>query len=405
MQRTKADERKSISVILKNRICCGCGACSVICPTSCISIHYGQRYNFPRVDWDRCKECGRCLKVCPSAFLLEGTAPGLLDEPAKGSLGCFLIHSNDNEIRLDGSSGGFITGMLLHLMNRGLTDGAIVVKTEGKNPLVAESFIATDRPSVLSAQASKYAPVSSCTALAEVLKRPGCYVFVGTPCMVEGLNRLQRLLPELKRRIVLSIGLVCAGMASRLATRSYIEEDGGVKIEGVRRICYRGNGWPGRFRVFGENGKLLMDRPLIGGSLHRVVGRDHYLRCENCLDHWARSADIIVSDPWTEDMIRHETKGRSAIMVRTERGKAAVNSAIVSGEMTADPISVEDMLGYNRHLILSRDHPRHSWMGIYQLLFFGRLRYLAPVLRSLLRKKPVGLRTTLKARLNRVYYY
>jgi coenzyme F420 hydrogenase subunit beta len=343
--------------------------------------------------------------VCPSSFLLKGTNPGFFDEPIKASYDCYLIHSRDDRIRLDASSGGFITGTILHLMNKGLANGGIVARCEGENPLVAESFIATDQESLLSARASKYAPVSSCIVLAEVLKRSGRYVFVGTPCMVEALTKAQELLPKLKERIVLKISLVCAGMASRLSTKAYIEEDGGVNIADVRRICYRGNGWPGRFRVFGENNKLLMDRPLLGGSLIHVVPRDHYLRCWNCLDHWGHFADIAVSDPWTDEIVKTERKGRSAIMVRTERGKEVVTSAIDAGDMIADSITVIDMLGYNKHLVVGPEHTHYGWMAVHQLLFFGRLKYLVPVLRSLLRKKRIGLKTTLKAWLSQKYYY
>ena len=398
-------KKKSIGGIFENKACCGCGACSVVCPKSCIDLVYGERYNYPRVDVQECIECGKCLEVCPGAFLLKGVDPGFCDEPARASYDCYLIHSKDDGIRLDSSSGGFITGLILHLMDKGLADGGIVARCQGENALVAQSFVATDRQSLLSARASKYAPVSSCAALADVLDRPGRYVFVGTPCMVDGLAKLQEVLPELKERIVLAIALVCAGMASRLSTKAYIEEDGGVKIGDVRRICYRGNGWPGRFRVFGENDKLLMDRPLLGGSLIHVVPRDHYLRCWNCLDHWGRFADIAVSDPWTEQMVKTERKGRSAIMVRTERGSQAVRSAVDGGDMIADPITVKDMLSYNKHLVIDSEHPRHGWMAGYQLLFFGRLRYGGMVLRSLLHRKRIGLKTTLKARLSRKYYY
>jgi coenzyme F420 hydrogenase subunit beta len=222
--------------------------------------------------------------------------------------------------------------------------------------------------------------------------------------MVEALTKLKNLLPELEERIVLSIGLVCSGMASRLRTKAYIEE-AGVNPADVRRVCYRGDGWPGRFRVFGENDELLMDRPYLDGAPIHAVPRDHYLRCWNCLDHWGRFADIVVSDPWTGEMVKTERKGRSAIMVRTERGREAVSSAIDSGDMVADSITTEDMLGYNKHLVIDSEHPRHGWMAGYQLLFFGRLIYLGTVLGNLLRRKRVGLKTTLKARLNRRYYY
>jgi coenzyme F420 hydrogenase subunit beta len=398
-------EYKSIASVVDKKICCGCGGCTVICPKSCIDFVYGQRYNYPHIDTEKCIQCGKCLKVCPSAFLLKGTNPGFCDEPAKESYDCWLIHSRDDSVRLDASSGGFITGTILHLINKGIADGGIVAKCAGQRPLVAESFIATTREALLNARASKYAPVSSCTVLAEVLKRQGRYVFVGTPCMIEALTRLQEHLPKLRDRIILKIALVCAGMASRLGTKAYIEGEGKVNIADVRRICYRGNGWPGRFRIFGENNKILMDRPLLGGSLIHVVPHDHYLRCWNCLDHWGRFADIVVSDPWTDEMVRTERKGRSAIMVRTERGKEAVALAIDSGDMIANPIAVNDMLGYNKHLVIDSKHTRHGWMAVYQLLFFGRLRYLPAVSGNLLRRKRIGLRTILKARLSREYYY
>lgn len=398
-------KRRSIAAVVEKKACCGCGACFVICPKSCIELVYGERYNYPQVDARQCIECGKCLEVCPSAFLLKGTDPGFLDEPAKASYSCYLIHSTDDAIRLDASSGGFITGLIMHLMDKGLVDGGIVARTAGENPLVAQSFIATDRQSLLSARASKYAPVSSCAVLTEVLERPGRYVFVGTPCMIQGLASLRKLLPEIEERIVLSIGLVCAGMASRLGTKRYIEGEGGVDIADVRRICYRGDGWPGRFRVFGKNDELLMDRPLLGGSLIHVVPYDHYLRCWNCMDHWGRFADIAVSDPWTEEMVENERKGKSAIMVRTERGSQAVASAIDSGDMIAEPITIQDMLCYNKHLVIDSGHARHGWMAAYQLLFFGRLKYLWQVLGGLIHRKRIGLKTTLKARFGKKYYY
>ncbi|MBN2137848.1 MAG: Coenzyme F420 hydrogenase/dehydrogenase, beta subunit C-terminal domain [Sedimentisphaerales bacterium] len=403
MKNTKTGGKSIVGVVDK-RACCGCGACSVICPQSCIEHVYGEHYNFPKVDTEQCVDCGKCLEVCPSAFLLNGTDPGFSDEPAKASFDCYLIHSPDDSIRLDSSSGGFITALLLHLMNKGELDGGVVARCNREDVLVAESFIAADRESLLSARASKYAPASSCTVLADVLERPGRYAFVGTPCMIQGLRRLQELLPELQDRIVLTIGLVCAGMASREGTRAYIEEQGGVNMADVRRICYRGAGWPGRFRVFGENDKVLMDRPLLGGSLDHVVPHDHYLRCWNCLDHWCRFADIAVSDPWTDEMVLNERKGKSAVMVRTERGREAVASAIDSGDIAAESITIEEMLSYNKHLVIDSKHPRHGWMAGYQLMFFYRLRYLWTVVWSLLRRKRIGLKTTLKARLSRKYY-
>jgi hypothetical protein len=92
-------------------------------------------------------------------------------------------------------------------------------------------------------------------------------------------------------------------------------------------------------------------------------------------------------------------------MVRTERGKEFLSSAIEAGDLAARDISMEEMLNYNEHLVIQDDHPRHGWMAAYQLLFFGRMRFLATVLGSILRKKRIGLRTTWLAKRKHDYYH
>ncbi|OHB61004.1 MAG: hypothetical protein A2167_01160 [Planctomycetes bacterium RBG_13_46_10] len=394
--------RETIQTIVDHKICCGCGACTVICPTSCIDLVYGKRFNYPKIDAERCIHCSKCLKVCPSSFLLKGTDPDYPHEEQK-NLTCYLAYSPDDDVRLDASSGGFITGLILHLMKKGQADGAIVTRCEGEEPWIAKSFIATTREELLSARASKYAPVSSCVTLKKALEKPGRYVFVGTPCMIEGLRRIQNIIPEMKERIILAIGLVCAGVASRQSTIAFLQRYA-VSLKQAYKIAYRGGGWPGYFKVFDAKGQTLLKKPLLGGSLDLVVPSDHYLRCWNCLDHWARFADIAVSDPWCDEMVDNETKGWSGIMVRTQSGQWAVDSSIYDGDIIAKNVSVDQMYGYNKHLTITSTHPRHTWMALYQLIFFGRFKGLKSVIGNVIRKKGTGLLTTLRARFDKNYY-
>ncbi len=401
----KKTKWRSIQAITDNKICCGCGACKVICTTSAISFIFGTRFNYPKIDKTKCINCKKCLEVCPSSFLLKGTMPEITYEPAPSGTTAYLIHSSDAHIRHEAASGGFITSLLIYLLENGTINGSIVARCEGKNPLIAESFIARDKRSIISACGSKYAPVSNLIVLRDILKGSGRYAFVGTPCMLEGLVRLERYFPELRQKIVLKVGIVCAGMASRLSTKNYIEQDGKVAISDVRKICYRGDGWPGRFRVFGEGGAILMDRPLIGGSLIHVVGVDHYLRCENCLDHWANFADIAVSDPWSEEMIGSEREGRSAILVKRKAGHDTVSAGVNAGYFISDPILPEKMIGFNKHLFITKNHVRHCWMALYQIVFMHRIKYLFPLVQFMLKGNVCGAITTIKARFSKRYYY
>jgi len=393
----------NVQKMLDKKICCGCGACSVICPESCIDFVYGRRYNFPIVDQSKCTNCSKCMKVCSGAYLLDDDYDESKSNKFNKDNDCYLAHSPDDEIRLDSSSGGFITALILHLIAKGKVDGGIVARSNPDMPVVSESLIATDRKTLLECRASRYAPVSSCTVLSEVLEREGKYVFVGTPCMIESLCKMQKYYPVLKERIVLTVALICAGMDSHTNTRAYLRRYG-VDESKVRKVCFRGGGWPGRFRVFGDDGVILLDRPLLGDSLVHLVGQDNYLRCWNCVDHWGVMADISVSDPWCDDMVENETKGRSAVMIKTRRGKDAVESAIESGDLVADRITVDDVLSYNSHLVIDEKHYIHMWARIYQMLFFGRIRKMGVVFRNFLRGQKVGLRSVLRARFNKNYY-
>jgi hypothetical protein len=92
-------------------------------------------------------------------------------------------------------------------------------------------------------------------------------------------------------------------------------------------------------------------------------------------------------------------------MVRTDKGREIIASVIESGDMIADTVTVQDMLGYNKHLIIDSKHPRHGWMSAYQVIFSGRLKYLPALILNLIRTKQIGLKTTIKSRLSRQYYY
>jgi ferredoxin len=46
--------------------CCGCSACSAICPQKAINMTDDlEGFEYPVIDADLCIQCMRCIKVCP----------------------------------------------------------------------------------------------------------------------------------------------------------------------------------------------------------------------------------------------------------------------------------------------------------------------------------------------------
>lgn len=58
---------KSIPVLYKRKaLCCGCGACSAICPMNAIiMVEDSEGFEYPRIEEAKCVGCLLCLKVCP----------------------------------------------------------------------------------------------------------------------------------------------------------------------------------------------------------------------------------------------------------------------------------------------------------------------------------------------------
>ena len=46
--------------------CVACGACTVVCPRSAITVHKGC---YALVDDSKCIGCGKCEKVCPAGCI------------------------------------------------------------------------------------------------------------------------------------------------------------------------------------------------------------------------------------------------------------------------------------------------------------------------------------------------
>lgn len=84
--------------IQNNKDCCGCEACSQICPKACIEMRTdNEGFLYPHVDFSQCINCNLCEKVCP---VIHPQVP--LDIQA-----AYGFKNPSKEIRLQSSSGGF----------------------------------------------------------------------------------------------------------------------------------------------------------------------------------------------------------------------------------------------------------------------------------------------------------
>ena len=380
----------NIQPVVKGRICCGCGACSVICPQRAIGIVEGRSFNYAQIDQTKCARCGRCVAVCPSVSLLTG-APPVVSGAARGEISHCPAYANDPETRREAASGGFVTGLLAGLLDARAIDAAVMVAADPARPLHNRSFVAKKREDILASRGSRYAPASACVGLKEVLDVPGRYAFVGKGCEVTALRKLQAAEPVLRERVALAIGIFCAQTPARTRTAALITAMG-VDPKTVKALRYRGPGWPGNFTAVGTNG-VLCETPYRKAWDFLAAGTPA-LRCFLCGDGMAEEADLSVGDPWGLPDDARIQPGLSYVIVRNSRGQraaesgAAVGAVTLSGapaEWVAERLRVEER---RRETALRRYSTyRALWRlsGVREAFAANRFAYLPTFLRQRLK--------------------
>ena len=89
-----------IQIIDKTK-CCGCRACSEICPKQCICMERDEEgFLYPVVDNETCIDCGLCEKVCPEINVKNAC------EENWSIPKIFASYALDDETRIDSTSGG-----------------------------------------------------------------------------------------------------------------------------------------------------------------------------------------------------------------------------------------------------------------------------------------------------------
>ena len=143
---------------------------------------------------------------------------------------------------------------------------------------------------------------------------------------------------------MLALSFFCAGVSS-YASAGRILEALGVRATDVAAFRYRGFGWPGRATATLRDGQTrdMSYADSWGGMLSKEV----QFRCKICPDAVGGVADVACGDAWYGDDRGYpsfdETDGRSLVIGRTEAGERLIKSAVAAGELTMEPLDINEI--------------------------------------------------------------
>lgn len=302
----------------------------------------------PKIEEEKCNKCKLCVKSCPGHLVnfdelnsrIFGKQPE--DRRLGNYLKCYVGHSNDDEIRHDSSSGGIAPQVLIFALEKGLINGALVVRMAKNNPLETESFIARTRKEIISASKSKYCPAAANETIRQILKEKGRFAVVGLPCHIHGIQKAGKNLKELREKVVLHVGLMCSHTVNFFGTELLLKKLGMMQKQ-IEHIEYRGRGWPGSMLIRSKtHSKALIPCARKWNAYWPVFSSFFFTpkRCLMCPDETNELADISLGDAWLPEL-RNQTNGESIAVTRTKQGEEILNLAHLAGLISLQPIESE----------------------------------------------------------------
>ncbi|MDI6854646.1 MAG: Coenzyme F420 hydrogenase/dehydrogenase, beta subunit C-terminal domain [Deltaproteobacteria bacterium] len=317
-----------ITEVQEKGLCHHCGGCVAFCT----AINYGALWlgadGRPRyLDKDKCIECGICYAICPVINELDEETKKLVSwSPPMGPvLGTATARAMDPEVQARGTDGGVVTALLLHLFEQGRIDAAIVSKKGG--PFLRLPWLAKSREEILEAAGfhfdtvpniahfsqmySTYSP--SIMELREVAKKAVRRVaFVGTPCQINALRRMEVLGVVPSDAIKIHFGLFCAG-------NFQFGEDERRRLETLGNFQ-----WPQVYKVNLKEDLMVHLRD--GAIRHIPLEELAFMKRRACLfcdDYAAEYADLSFGGLGAPE-------GWTTVIVRSTVGRAILTQALGS---------------------------------------------------------------------------
>jgi len=311
--------------VVRAEKCVGCSACVAVCPVGCLEYVEGK----PK-PVKKCANCGICVIVCPQYEYtfpaLEESVFGRQRKPEEE----FGIHrriviaqANDENILQVCQDGGVVTALLTYALERGMIDGAAVSGVGKERPFYPIPKLVTIPQEVLECAGTRYSYSPNLLAFQEGISQDKKRLaFVGTPCQIHALRKIERLLFEYVNPLRLAIGLSCTeSFTYEGLMEKHIQGQLGIDLNDIKKINIKA--------------KVLVTTKSSETHIIPLKEAKQYTRkgCTICTDFSAELADISVGglglSNWTFTILR------------TPKGEELFQGAVREGFLKTKPVEEE----------------------------------------------------------------
>lgn len=323
-------------------LCTGCAGCVVTCPHDVIGYEHEEGKYIPfhieeELGLDNCihgeKGCTTCTRACPRFRQWESAANNHLfgrdredDEMSGIWRQLLLTRAADTEAHEKGQDGGFVSAMLIWLLENDYIDGALVSGVEEDDKWKAKPAVVTNKAEVLATAGSRYTYCANPLALPEA-KEKGLtrLALVGMGCQTSSPPVMwDRKAGKVSKPFLFNIGLLCSKTFDDAIFSELFEAKYGLKKEDMVKMNIKG-----AFQIWMKD-----------GSFHEIDLKECHgwtrTGCKTCPDFAAEHSDIATGgigkdNAWT------------LTIVRTALGEEVINRMIADKVIIARPAQEDEV--------------------------------------------------------------
>ncbi len=270
-------------------LCCHCAACAAICPVDGITAGDAP-IDFP--DWIKeCVDCGACIKVCPR-----------WDYTPNSGLGDYKEIVAARSKRFVGQDGAMVTEITASALEMGIIERAIFVARDSNWRTKIVTIKTPEQLFDTKITGTKYCYADVLPALKEAVLKSEAVGFVGTPCMVSAVRKMQKAFKKFER-VKLAIGLFCTENFYHHDLYNFLLEKANADLRNAVKTDIK-------------KGKFIVE--MKDGSKVRIPVKEFEeiipSGCKVCQDFSAVDSDVSVGSVGSAN-------GFSTVMVRTDVAK------------------------------------------------------------------------------------
>jgi len=317
--------------VIQKDLCCACGACVAYCESqsfNVISLEGDSPEFKSKKSEENCKECGVCYYICPQTGTLEDLLARNLDIQDKlGNIQKIVAARTKIQSMIDRvQDGGIVTTLLYNLFEKNIIDAAIVSEYDKK--LHTNPKLIFNKEELTKSAGTRYSISNQILSLKDLYDIPlqiqeekGIYdidqmrvAFVGTPCQVKALRKMQFLSIKPAHVVKYIISLFCFENFNYSTLYDLIEKETGLKPSNIKKTYIKKN-----FFIENKDGELSeIDIKKLNPAVRS--------NCKVCDDFTGKYSDISIGSTGAPS-------NYSIIIIRTNTGQKIIESLLSENDI------------------------------------------------------------------------